>query len=529
MNISAINNLSPVYKPGSNVTPPRRYLSKQENDTFEYSEKAENQLNNTAESPIKKENSRRTTQFDDTISILNSIQSQAERTFNKHIAQQGWCGRVADKISTLWGSKNRTNILEDDLNKSRAEIENLQRAACEGNFKSEFFKTFGVNYDEQAVKEFEQQSQQYTLTQASEQMADFAEKSLSKHIKFFAENADTINPESPKFNPGKKIPDIATKMEEYEKDLAKFVGGKENLQKLANTKRNDFICLSREDKIEVYNDIAEGLIYTYRETANKLKHGKSDKEIKKEYDKAYSKAFGTTNNIQKRVSNYVKAQQIRTTAVSDLAVSGMIGAAIAITGTTAPALLGAGLTTASYIGLDLSELATNKIDNSKDLNKENVKDIIKCSLISGAEYLIGTKMYDIIPSARTGKKIIDNTLDVARTLGIELSVAFASEYLQTGEWATYQMNPKAFIKLTLATFAAEELIRMGLSAPAGLKSQHNSISQQTLDTISDAANKELQKQFAANPVNVMNLKLISVQNPDLFKELIASTLKEISA
>lgn len=54
MNISAINNLSPVYKPGSNVTPPRRYLSKQENDTFEYSEKAENQLNNTAESPIKK-------------------------------------------------------------------------------------------------------------------------------------------------------------------------------------------------------------------------------------------------------------------------------------------------------------------------------------------------------------------------------------------------------------------------------------------------------------------------------------------
>lgn len=529
--ISSVNNLTPIYKIGRPVSSTTKYLSQGGVDTFERSK--DNQPKQVVSNEIEKRAYIPTEEFQKTITTLNSMQTKAENTYQNQMDSTGWCGRFADKLSTLWGSKNRSSVVSDDLQKSRAEIENLQTAAYKGNFRSEFFNTFGVNYDKKNIDEFEQKSAQYTLIQASSQMAKIASDELREHIKFFDKHADSINPEAPDFNPNKKHPDIAGKMEEYKQSLEKYVGGKENLQNLANSKRRDFVCLSREEQIGVYNEIAEGLIYTYSETANKLKNGKTDEEIKKDYDEAYVKAFGKKNNIQKRVNDYVRAQQIRTVAVSDLAVSGMIGAAIALSGTSTPALLGAGLTTASYIGLDISELATNKIDNSKDLNKENIKDIVKCSLISGAEYLVGSKMYDIIPEARTGKKILDSTLNVARTLGIELSVAFVSEYMQTGEWATYQIDPKSFVKLTLATFAAEELTRMGLSAPAGKKSDYTpsvfNLSEQSMESFSISAKKELEKQFAENPAKVMNLKLISVQNPDLFKELMTNTLTEMAA
>ena len=50
------------------------------------------------------------------------------------------------------------------------------------------------------------------------------------------------------------------------------------------------------------------------------------------------------------------------------------------------------------------------------------------------------------------------------------------------------------------------------------------MTEKIMETVSKAANKELEKQFKANPMKVLNLKLLSIQNPDLFKELIASAL-----
>ena len=185
------------------------------------------------------------------------------------------------------------------------------------------------------------------------------------------------------------------------------------------------------------------------------------------------------------------------------------------------------MSTASYIGLDLSELAKNKIDNSIDMDKEAVKDVIKCSAIVGLEYFVGTKLYDVVPEIKTGKKVLDSALDVARTLGIELSTAFVSEYAQTGEWATYQTDPKSFIKSTLATFAIEELVVMGLQSALTSQPTGNSISSKSMKKFTDAANIELEKQFRKNPAKVMNLKLISIENPELFQQLMTTTLQEM--
>ncbi len=464
--------------------------------------------------------------FNTTIDALNLMNVKAQTAFDRQLAYDGWSGKLADKISCLWSSKNRASLVSDDLQVHKMQIENLENAARVGNFRSEFFKTFGVNYDEEAIKDYEKASAKYTLIKSADQVADYTKEHLTEYTNFFTKHKNSINPESPDFDKHGRHVDVEKKLDGFKEELTKIVGGKENLKVLELSKRPDFITLSREEQIDVYKDIAEGLIYTSAETAEKLKHGKKIDEIQKEYDEAYKKAFGETNNIQKRVDKYIKTQQIRSTALKDVAMSGIIGATIALSKTSLPTLTGAAVSTVGYIGMDLADLATNKIDNKEDMSEEAVKDVVKCAVLSGVEYIVGSKMYDIIPEANSKNQVLNSALNTARTLGIELSVAFVSEYAQTGEWATYQMNPKDFVKLTLARFAIEELTRMGLSAPAGRKSNYSpmKLSEDATSTVVDRATKELQKQYAKNPAQFMNLKLLSMEKPELFNELMTSTL-----
>ncbi len=521
MKISSVNNLIPMGAVAHNSPTLGRYLKKLMPDTFE---KTTNPIDNEKGSYVPT-----ATKFTDTINTLNLMNVKAQTAFDKQKAYEGWSGKLADKLSALWGSKNRASLVSDDLQMHKMQVEKLQNAARVGNFRAEFFNTFGVNYDEQNIKDFEQESAKYTAIKTAEQIADYTKEQLTEYTKFFTKHKNSINPESPDFDKNGKHVNIDKKFNCFKEELSKLAGGKENLNALELAKRPDFITLSKEDQISVYKEIADGLIYSSELMAKSLKGDKSREDIQKDYDEAYKKAFGEKNDIQKRVDKYIKTQQIRSTALKDVAMSGIIGATIALTKTNVPTLVGSAVTTVGYIGMNLADLATNKIDNKEDMSEAAVKDIIKCAAICGVEYFVGSKMYDIIPEANSKNKVLNSALNTARTLGIELSAAFVSEYAQTGEWATYQMNPKDFIKLTLSTFAIEELTRLGLSAPAGKKSDYSpiKINEATAEAFTNRASSELQKQFAKNPTQFMNLKLVSMQNPELFKELMVSTLDGI--
>lgn len=518
--ISGVNNLTLngiAHKPQTEG----KYLNRQLPDTFE---RTTNPLEYDKATFVP--SAAKFTSTTDTLTLMNT---KAKTAFDRQVAYDGWSGKLMDKLSALWGSKNRASLVSDDIHMHKAQIENLENAARVGNFKSEFFKTFGVGYNDEAIQNFEIASAKYTLIKSAEQIADYTDEHLSEYVKFFDKHKNSINPESPNFDEFGRHVNIDKKLGEFKEELTKVVGGKENLKELELSKRSDFVTLSKEEQIEIYKDIAQTLIYTSNTTAEKLKDGKSSKEIQKAYDDAYKAAFGEKNNIQKRVDKYIKAQQIRSTAVKDVLMSGIIGATIALTKTSTPTLVGSMVTTAGYIGMDLADLATNKIDNKEDLSEDVVKDIVKCAVLCGAEYMVGSKMYDIIPEANYKNKVLNGALDTARTLGIELSVAFVSEYAQTGEWATYQMNPKDFIKLTLATFAVEELTRMGLSAPAGRKSNYSpmKVNDPVSNVVVERATKELQKQFDKNPTKFMNLKLLCMEKPELFNELMTSSLNNV--
>lgn len=466
-------------------------------------------------------------EFANTINTLSSMHDKAREAFNNQVAADGWSGKLADKISVLWGSKNRASVVNQDLIEFDNDVQRLDNAAKAGNFKATFKETFGLDYNKEAVDNFEKVSEEYTLIQVSKEIAAKTEDNLSPYVSYFEKGAKYLSPNDFSSKAQKRYNEADKKFNEFEKNLAVLTGGEENLKKTAAAQHENFEQLSREDKVKVYSQIAEQLIDTTKETAKSIQGERKDKEIQKEYDEAYANAYGSENNIVKRVDKYIRSQQVGAVMIRDSLLAAAIGATVATSGTAYPILVGSGMTLAGNIGLDVSEYLTNDIDNKIDLSKDSVKSIVKDAAISSAEYMAGSALYEVIPMANTASSFVNGAVNTARTLGIELSTAFVAEYARTGKWATDQIDPKTFIKLVLATYAIEELTRMGLSSNPKASGQNGKIPEKVMEKFSERANEELQKRYLEAPRDVLNLKFISMQNPEKFGELLSTTLSEV--
>ena len=114
----------------------------------------------------------------------------------------------------------------------------------------------------------------------------------------------------------------------------------------------------------------------------------------------YKKAYGTKNDIHKRVMDYNKSQQegaaaVKTTVVAGATVAAAVatgGTSLAATAAIAGATGGASLaataaiagasTMAARTAVEVSDLATNAIDG--DVNSENLNNIAKEAMVEGA-------------------------------------------------------------------------------------------------------------------------------------------------
>ena len=102
-------------------------------------------------------------------------------------------------------------------------------------------------------------------------------------------------------------------------------------------------------------------------------------------DENYKKAYGTKNDIHKRVMDYNKSQQEGAAAVKTTVVAAASAAAAVATGGTslaATAAITAGSTMAARTAVEVSDLATNDVDG--DVNMQNVNDIAEQSVLEGA-------------------------------------------------------------------------------------------------------------------------------------------------
>jgi len=464
-------------------------------------------------------------EFANTINTLTELHDRAKTTFDKQVALDGWSGKLADKISALWGSKNRASLVNQELKEFNRNIEDLNNAAQAGNFKAKFKEKFGVEYNKEAIEKFEKISETSTSIEVSRKIATETNKKLGSYVSYFEKKAEYLSPKEYSDTAHKRFEESRVKFGEFKKNLSAFVGGDKNLKELAVAQNENFNSATTEEQVKVYLQIAKQLITTSKETAKSFQGEKTDKEIKKEYNEAFKNAFGD-NNIVKRVFKYVRSQQTGAILIRDSLLAGAIGATIATSGTAYPITVGAGMSIVGNIGLDVSELVTNNTDNKIDLSKKEVRGIVKDAAITGVEYMAGSALYEVIPMANTGSKIANGALNAARTLGIELSTAFVAEYARTGKWATDQINPKTFVKMTLATYGIEELSRIGLSARTKTVGKRP-VPKEVMGKIYEKANAELHKMYTKAPKDVLNLKFISMQNPEEFMKLLSLSLSEV--
>ena len=518
MKVNAVNiNTNSVYVQDRQIMR-KPYLGVQAPDTFERT--------TIAETKVLPQKTEVREEFANTINTLTEIHDRAKITFEKQVALDGWSGKLADKISALWGSKNRASLVNQDLKAFSHDIEDLNNAAQNGNFRAKFKEKFGVDFNKEAIDNFEKISEKNTSIQISKKLATDVNKNLGSYVSYFEKKADYLSPKEYSDKAHGRFEEARVKFGEFKRNLSSMVGGEKNLKELASAETENFAAITTEEQVKIYTQIAKQLITTSKETAKNIQGDKSDKEIQKEYDEAYKNAFGE-NNIIKRVDKYVRSQQVGAVFVRDSLLAGAIGATIATSGTAYPILVGSGMSVVGNIGLDVSEMVTNNTDNKIDLSKKEVRTIVKDAAITGAEYMIGSALYEVIPMANTGSKIANGALNVARTLGIELSTAFVAEYARTGKWATEQIDPKTFIRLTLATYGIEELSRIGLSSYTKTVGKNRPIPPKVMENFTERANEELQKMYMKAPQDVLNLKFVHMQNPEKFNELLCASLSEV--
>lgn len=91
-----------------------------------------------------------------TLKLLDAYAKKAEISFQDQLAKDGWAGDLADGISILWGSDNRASKVSKDLDKYKKDIEELRKAAEQGDkkFNEKFKKMFGVEFNQQAIADY---------------------------------------------------------------------------------------------------------------------------------------------------------------------------------------------------------------------------------------------------------------------------------------------------------------------------------------------------------------------------------------
>ena len=217
MKVNAVNiNTNSVYfqdkqvmhKPFSGVQAP---------DTFVRTTNAETKIQ-PAKVEVREE-------FANTINTLTKMHDRAKTTFDKQVALDGWSGKLADKISALWGSKNRASLVNRDLNEFNQNIETLSKAAQSGNFKAKFKETFGVDYNKEAVDNFGKISEEKTLIQISKTIAAETNKRLGSYVRYFEKKADYLNPREYSDKAHERFEESRVKFGEFKRNLSSVVGG----------------------------------------------------------------------------------------------------------------------------------------------------------------------------------------------------------------------------------------------------------------------------------------------------------------
>lgn len=485
--------------------------------------------------------SSRIKQYTKTAESLLDAGKNAQLSLNGQLASEGWAGRVADNVSALWASNNRAHLVQADIEAYNAQITELKDSINTGDFKEKFKETFGVEYNQSNIRNYEKTAKQFNMAITTKSVSDIVSAKLKDDIEIYDENngelKDIVKKVPNYFASTGSVPyfDKTTKKEDIlknmENDLVSIVGSKETLDSTLKASGMDTEKMSDQERYNAYGLMTKFLIETTKQTSINLSKGKNIKELKKDYDDAYVKAYGTKNHIQERVDKYNRSQIIGAAAVRG-ATRSALGALVMLSAPEAgfAKLVTKAVSTAGVKMLvDGSDKILYKTDNAFDMN--TFKKLAYSSTVSGGEKFIIGLLDSVIPGAGTGSELLDEVLTQTRDVAVETSVGMVAEKMKKGNWATNQIAPRmliSFVFNNLDTDNDELKTLIGMSKDSinqAMKFDKRGIN--PTKTVIEGTKEALKSAEFQNDKSFDKLRDLSINNPEEYTKMMVSVLDEV--
>lgn len=480
-------------------------------------------------------------QYNVTTDSLLNAGKDAQLSLNGQLASEGWAGRVADSVSRLWNSKNRAVLVQEDINKYNEQMEDLKKSVNDDTFTDKFKEIFGVDYKQSNIRKYEKIAKQFNMAVTTKSVSDIVSAKLKDDMEIYRENNGELKDKIervpnyfanvgsvPYFDKTTKKEDILKNMET---DLVSIVGSKETLNSTLKASGMDTEKMSDQEKYNAYGLMTKFLIETTKQTSINLSHGKNIKELKKEYDDAYVKAYGTKNHIQERVDKYNRSQIIGAAAVrgaTRAATSALVMLAAPEAG-FAKLVAKSATTMGIKILVDSSDKATAKSDDIFD--SKAFKKIVRSASISGGEKMAIGLVGAMLPEVSTGLDVLDEVLSQTKDVAIDTSLGLVGEKLKKGNWATNQIAPRLLISFVFNNLGTDsQEVKALLDMTKGGINQYMKYTTRGINptkTIIEGTKVALSNAEFQNDKSFDKLRDLSINNPEEYTKMMVSVLDEV--
>lgn len=485
--------------------------------------------------------SNRIKQYTKTAETLLDAGKNAQLSLNGQLASEGWAGKVADTVSALWASNNRAHLVQADIENYNTQITDLKNSINNGNFKEKFKETFGVEYNQSNIRNYEKTAKHFNMAITTKSVSDIVSAKLNDDITIYDENKGELKDivkkvpnyfantgSVPYFDKTTKKEDILKNMED---DLVSIVGSKETLESTLKASGMDTEKMSDQERYNAYGLMTKFLIETTKQTSINLSKGKDIKELKKEYDDAYVKAYGTKNHIQERVDKYNRSQIIGAAAVRG-ATRSALGALVMLTAPEAgfaKLVAKSAATMGIKILVDSSDKATAKSDDIFD--SKAFKKIVRSASISGGEKMAIGLVGSMLPEVSTGLDVLDEVLSQTKDVAIDTSLGLVGEKLKKGNWATNQIAPRMLISFVFNNLGSDsQEVKALLDMTKGGINQYMKYTTRGINptkTVIEGTKEALKSAEFQNDKSFDKLRDLSINNPEEYTKMMVSVLDEV--
>lgn len=485
--------------------------------------------------------SNRLKQYELTTEYLFNAGKNAQLSLNGQLASEGWAGKIADSVSMLWDSKNRAIHVQEDINNYNKQIADLKKSVNEDSYKDKFKEIFDVEYNQSNIRKYETTAKQFNMAVTTKSISDIVSAKLKNDLNIYNKNNGELKDFAERvpnyYASTGSVPffDRITKKEDVlsnlENSLVSIIGSKETLDSTLRASGMNTQEMTDQEKYSAYGLMAKFLTETTKETSINLSHGKNIKELKKEYDEAYVKAYGTKNHIQERVDKYNRSQIIGAAAVRG-ATRAALGALVMLSAPEAGfARLAAKAATTA--GLKVVVDGSDKLSSKKEdaLDSKTLKTLVRSAAITGAEkFTIGT-LNSILPVVGTGYEILDEVLTQTKDVAVETTVGMVGEKLKKGNWATNQIAPRMLISFVFNNLNTDNdgldtLISMSKSSiNQAMKLDKRGIN--LTKTVIEGTKEALKCAEFQNDKSFDKLRDLSINNPEEYTKMMVSVLDEV--